>query len=175
MEKAISFIQERNPDLVFLDIQMPGVDGFGVLASLPPNNVPAVIFVTALDQYAQRAFEVQALDYLMKPFDRARFRRALDRARAQIRQQAVVALDNRISKLLDNLQNTPKQMDRVVIKSAGRIMFLRSDEIDWVEASDNYARLHVGPDSSSAGKEPWARLRHGSIQKFLTYSPSDYS
>jgi two-component system LytT family response regulator len=145
-EKAISFIQERNPDLVFLDIQMPGVDGFGVLESLPPNSVPAVIFVTALDQFALRAFEVQALDYLMKPFDRARFRRALDRARVQIRQQAVVALDHRISTLLDNLQNTPRHMDRVVIKSAGRIMFLRSDEIDWVEASDNYVRLHVGSD-----------------------------
>ena len=106
-----------------------------------------MIFVTALDQYALRAFEVQALDYLMKPFDRARFRRALDRARAQIRQQAVVALDNRISTLLETLHHTRGHMDRVVIKSAGRIMFLRSDEIDWVEASDNYVRLHVGADA----------------------------
>ena len=146
-EKAISFIQERNPDLVFLDIQMPGVDGFGVLQSLPPNSVPAVIFVTAFDQYALRAFEVQALDYLLKPFDRTRFRKALDRARAQIRHQAGSVLDPRLSKLLENLENKPRQMERVVIKSAGRIMFLRTDEIDWIEAADNYVRLHVGTES----------------------------
>ena len=73
-QQAISVIQERNPDLVFLDIQMPGVDGFGVLESLPPRSTPAVIFVTAFDQYALRAFDVHALDYLLKPFDRARFR-----------------------------------------------------------------------------------------------------
>jgi two-component system LytT family response regulator len=146
-QKAINLIQERNPDLLFLDIQMPGVDGFGVLESLPPKNAPAVIFVTAFDQYALRAFDVHALDYLLKPFDRARFRRALDRARAQIRHQAGAVLDHRISTLLDNLGNKPKHMDRVVIKSAGRIMFLRTDEIDWIEAADNYVRLHVGVES----------------------------
>jgi two-component system LytT family response regulator len=146
-QKAINLIQERNPDLLFLDIQMPGVDGFGVLESLPPKNAPAVIFVTAFDQYALRAFDVHALDYLLKPFDRARFRRALDRARAQIRHQAGAVLDHRISTLLDNLGNKPKHMDRVVIKSAGRIMFLRTDEIDWIEAADNYVRLHVGMES----------------------------
>ena len=146
-QQAISVIQERNPDLVFLDIQMPGVDGFGVLESLPPRSTPAVIFVTAFDHYALRAFDVHALDYLLKPFDRARFRRALDRARVQIRHQAGAALDSRLSTLLDSLGNRPKQMDRVVIKSAGRIMFLRTDEIDWIEAADNYVRLHVGSES----------------------------
>ncbi len=146
-EKAIGFIKERNPDLVFLDIQMPGVDGFGVLESLAPQNVPAVIFVTAFDQYALRAFEVHALDYLLKPFDRARFRKALDRARVQIRHQSGATLDHRLTTLLDSLGNKPRQMDRVVIKSAGRIMFLRTDEIDWIEAADNYVRLHIGPES----------------------------
>jgi len=146
-QQAINVIQERNPDLVFLDIQMPGVDGFGVLESLPPRSMPAVIFVTAFDHYALRAFDVHALDYLLKPFDRARFRRALDRARVQIRQQAGATLDHRLSTLLDSLGNRPKQMDRVVIKSAGRIMFLRTDEIDWIEAADNYVRLHVGSES----------------------------
>src|SRR5713226_233572 len=122
-QQAINVIQERNPDLVFLDIQMPGVDGFGVLESVGPRNTPAVIFVTAFDQYALRAFDVHALDYLLKPFDRTRFRRALDRARAQIRHQAGPALDQHLSTLLANLANRPKHMDRVVIKSAGRIMF----------------------------------------------------
>jgi two-component system, LytTR family, response regulator len=146
-QKAVSFIQERNPDLVFLDIQMPGIDGFGVLESLPPTAAPAVIFVTAFDQYALRAFEVNALDYLLKPFDRNRFKRALDRARAQIRHDSESNLDHRLSTLLDNLGNKPRHMDRVVIKSAGRIMFLRTDEIDWIEAADNYVRLHVGAES----------------------------
>lgn len=146
-QQAISAIQDRNPDLVFLDIQMPGVDGFGVLESLGPRSAPAVIFVTAFDQYALRAFDVHALDYLLKPFDRTRFRKALDRARAQIRRQAVPALDQHISTLLANLASRPKHMDRVVIKSAGRIMFLRTDEIDWVEAADNYVRLHVGAEA----------------------------
>jgi two-component system LytT family response regulator len=146
--EAVGFIQERNPDLVFLDVQMPGLDGFGVLESLPPNSAPAVIFVTAFDQYAMRAFEVRALDYLLKPIDRARFRKALDRARAQIRQEdATTTLDHRLTTLLDNLDHKPRQRDRLLVKSAGRIMFLRSEEIDWVEAADNYVRLHVGPDS----------------------------
>jgi len=146
-QKAIDVIQQRNPDLVFLDVQMPGLDGFGLLDSLPPKSVPAVIFVTAFDQYALRAFEVRALDYLLKPFDRARFRQALDRARAQIRQQGGTTLDPRLSHLLENLNSKPKQTDRVVIKSAGRIMFLRTDEIDWVEAADNYVRVHAGAES----------------------------
>ncbi|HUJ21699.1 MAG TPA: LytTR family DNA-binding domain-containing protein [Bryobacteraceae bacterium] len=144
-QQAIDFIQERNPDLVFLDVQMPGMDGFSVVESLPPQTKPAVIFVTAFDQYALRAFDVHALDYLMKPFDRARFRKALDRARNQMRQRSPVVLDEQITKLLDSLQ--PKPPERLVIKSAGRIMFLRKDEIDWIEAADNYVRLHVGTDS----------------------------
>ena len=145
--KAVEFIQQRNPDLVFLGVQMPGLDGFGVLESLPPRNVPEVIFVTALDQYALRAFEVRALDYLLKPFDRARFRQALDRARSQIRQHGGQMLDPRLRQLLENLESRPKQTDRVVIKSAGRIMLLRTDDIDWVEAADNYVRVHVGAES----------------------------
>jgi two-component system LytT family response regulator len=146
-QEAVGFIRERNPDLVFLDVQMPGMDGFGVLESLSPKNAPAVIFVTAFDQYALRAFEVRALDYLLKPFDRARFRKALDRARALIRQEGAATLDHRLTTLLDHLGDKPKQRERLVVKSAGRIMFLRTDEIDWIEAADNYVRLHVGPDS----------------------------
>jgi two-component system, LytTR family, response regulator len=145
-QKAISFIQERNPDLVFMDVQMAGTDGFDVLQALPPKNTPAVIFVTAFDQHALRAFEVNALDYLLKPFDRARFQKAVERARVQLRQQSGAVLDHRLTQLLDTLGNRPRAADRVVIKSAGRIMFLRTDEIDWIEAADNYVRLHVGAE-----------------------------
>lgn len=146
--EAVGFIQERSPDLLFLDVQMPGLDGFGMLESLPREHAPAVIFVTALDQYALRAFEFRALDYLLKPVGRARFRQALDRARAEIRrEEAAPILDPRLTMLLDQLGRRPKQKERLVVKSAGRIMFVRSDEIDWVEAADNYVRLHVGPDT----------------------------
>lgn len=145
--KAVECIQQRNPDLVFLDVQMPGLDGFGVLESLPPKNVPEVIFVTAFDQHALRAFEVRALDYLLKPFGRPRFRQALDRARTQIRQQGVAGPDPRLNQLIESLGSKPKQTDRVVIKSAGRIILLRTDEIDWLEAADNYVRVHVGAES----------------------------
>ena len=144
---AIAVIRQRAPDLVFLDVQMSEMDGFGVLESVGGSRMPAVIFVTAFDQYALRAFDVHALDYLLKPFDRARFRRALDRARAQLRQQAGTTLDRRLSALIESLGSRPKNLDRVVIKSAGRIMFLRTDEIDWIEAADNYVRLHVGQES----------------------------
>src|SRR5437870_899526 len=146
-QEAISAIQQRSPDLVFLDVQMSEMDGFSLLESARVQRMPAVIFVTAFDQYALRAFEVHALDYLLKPFDRARFRKALDRARAQLHQQSGAALDHRLSALLESIGNKPKHMDRVVIKSAGRIMFLRTDEIDWIEAADNYVRLHVGTES----------------------------
>ncbi len=145
--QAVDFIQQRTPDLVFLDVQMPGLDGFGLLDSLPAKNVPAVIFVTAFDQYALRAFEVRALDYLLKPFDSSRFRQAVDRARAQIRQTGGAALDSRLNHLIANLGVRPKPSERVVIKSAGRIMFLRTDEIDWLEAADNYVRVHAGAES----------------------------
>ena len=158
-QQAIDFIQERNPDLVFLDVQMPGMDGFSVVESLPPQTKPAVIFVTAFDQYALRAFDVHALDYLMKPFDRARFRKALDRARNQMRQRSPVVLDEQITKLLDSLQ--PKPPERLVIKSAGRIMFLRKDEIDWIEAASNYVKLY------SCGKGYLVRHTIGDLERKL--------
>lgn len=145
--QAADFIQQRCPDLVFLDVHMPGLDGFGVLESLPPRSVPEVIFVAAIEEQAQRAFDVRALDYLLKPFDRARFRQALDRARRQIRLPSAPEVDSHVGQILDALHNRPKQNDRVVVKSAGRIMLLRTSEIDWVEAADNYVRLHVGSET----------------------------
>ena len=146
--KAISFIKERRPDLVFLDMHMPGLaDGFGVLESIPPNQMPAVIFLTAYDQPVQRAFEVHGLDCLLKPFDRPRFQQVLNRARSQIRPERGAAPDRPLSTLLEKLNSKPKRVERIVVKSAGRIMFLRTDEIDWIEAADNYVRLHVGAEA----------------------------
>ena len=125
---APALIRNTKPDLVFLDVQMPECDGFDVLELLGKDVPPAVVFVTAYDQYALRAFEAGALDYLLKPFDNARFDLALDRAKQKI-------------KLGKDL---PRKLERFAIKSAGRVSFLRPSEIDWIEAADYYACLHVG-------------------------------
>jgi two-component system LytT family response regulator len=145
--EAVSSIQEQSPDLVFLDVQMPELDGFGVLEAIGTWHMPAVIFVTAYDQYALKAFEVHALDYLLKPFDRERFLKALQHARDQIKRKSIDDVSNRLRALLDDIKGTQKHIERLVIKSAGRIYFLNVEEIDWMEAAGNYVRLHVGRDS----------------------------
>jgi two-component system, LytTR family, response regulator len=140
------------PDLLFLDVQMPVLDGFAVLEALGPEQLPAVIFVTAYDSYAIRAFEVNALDYLLKPFDRDRFRKALQRARSQISKESSPYTGEQLGALLEEAQpeRSPTAgrhtLERLVIKSSGRVFFLRTEEIDWIEAAGNYLRLHVGND-----------------------------
>jgi two-component system, LytTR family, response regulator len=141
---AVRVITELAPDLVFLDVQMPELDGFGVLEAINLEHLPSVIFVTAYDKYALRAFEVHALDYLLKPFDTERFTKALERARTQIERRSISDLSHRLQSLLDDLKTNQKYAERLVIKSAGRIFFLGVEEIDWVEAADNYVRLHSG-------------------------------
>lgn len=126
--EAVTEICSKKPDLVFLDVQMPECDGFDVLEMLGGNLPLAVVFVTAHDQYALRAFDAGALDYLLKPFDNARFERALERAKEKIVRG----------------KNQPQKIERVVVKSAGRVCFLKTSEIDWIEAADYYACLHVG-------------------------------
>jgi two-component system, LytTR family, response regulator len=144
---AISTIEEERPDLVFLDVQMPELDGFGVLGALKGGPPPAVIFVTAYDRYALRAFEVHALDYLLKPFDRERFARALERARNQLRRERKGEFDERLLALLEEIKTEPQHLERLVIKSQGRVFFLKAEEIDWIEAASNYVRLHAGRES----------------------------
>ncbi|HEX8651733.1 MAG TPA: LytTR family DNA-binding domain-containing protein [Pyrinomonadaceae bacterium] len=144
---AVEAIFELKPDLVFLDVQMPEVDGFGVLEALSGAPLPAVIFVTAYDQYALRAFDVHALDYLLKPFDRERFQRALERARTQLQGERSGEIDRRLLALLKEIKTEPKALERLVIKSAGRVFFLKAEEIDWIEAAGNYVRLHTGSES----------------------------
>lgn len=144
---ALEQIADQQPDLVFLDVQMPELDGFGVLAELPADARPAVIFVTAHDQFALKAFEVHALDYLLKPFDRERLQKALNRARQQMAAPAGSAeLQQQLSALLAGI-NRPAPAaapDRLAVKSSGRIIFVNTGEIDWVEAADNYVKLHAG-------------------------------
>ena len=144
---AVKKIRSDRPDLVFLDIQMPVKNGFEVIGSLRPDEAPAVIFVTAYDEYALRAFDVHALDYLLKPFKRERLERAVARARGQIALKHKGELDQRLSSLIADIKQDRKYLDRLVVRSAGRIFFLRTDEIDWIEAAGNYVKLHVGRES----------------------------
>ena len=126
--EALTAILGLRPDLVFLDVQMPECDGFDVIEQLGGDVPRAVVFVTAYDQYALRAFEVGALDYLLKPFDDARFALALERARERLRQGGTA----------------PPRLRQLAVKSAGQVLFLKGEDIDWIGADDYYARLHVG-------------------------------
>lgn len=145
--EALDAIRTRAPDLVFLDVQMPGLDGFDVLQAVGPDAMPGVIFVTAYDQHALRAFDVHALDYLLKPIDDDRFYRALGRVYAHYTQRRDSALGRRLSALLADVRpaEAERPAQRFVIKTGGRIFFVMADEIDWVEAAGDYVGLHVGP------------------------------
>lgn len=142
---ALASIRALAPDLVFLDVQMPELDGFAVLEQLAGTTLPLIIFVTAYDQYALRAFEVSALDYLLKPFSDERFRKALAQAKQQLAQQDASAIGQKLLALLEAREvETPRYLTRLMVKTTGRVLFLRVAELDWIEAYDNYVRLHVG-------------------------------
>jgi two-component system, LytTR family, response regulator len=145
--EAIEAITRLKPDLVFLDVQMPGATGFDVIGAVGPSRMPLVVFVTAFDRYALRAFDVHALDYLLKPFDRERFRDTLVRARQQLERRPNDDLERRLLALVQDLTPAAQRPERFVIKSGGRVFFVRADEIDWVEAAGNYVKLHVGTDA----------------------------
>lgn len=132
-EDALARIRSVRPDLVFMDVQMPGLDGLAALRRLPPAERPLSILLTAYDQFALGAFEIQALDYLLKPVDDERFREALDRARAALRLRATGEAVR------------PAYARRFTVRTGQRIAVIDADEIDWIEASDDYAGLHVGP------------------------------
>jgi two-component system LytT family response regulator len=145
--EAISAIESLSPDLLFLDVQMPELDGFDVLKAVGAEKIPAVIFVTAYDQFALRAFEVHALDYLLKPFDRERVRKALERAKAQLKHQEAGILDERLQALLKDIRTESRYLKRLAVKTTGRTIFLLTDEIDWIESAGNYLKLHTGRDA----------------------------
>lgn len=145
--EAIEAIRKQSPDLLFLDVEMPGIDGFGVLEALQPDQLPTTIFVTAYDQYAVRAFEVFALDYLLKPFDQERFDKALERAKGHLCSVRDDLLSQRILDALEEIRTKPVHLERLVIKMNGHVFFVKADEIDWLEAEGNYVRLHTGKES----------------------------
>ncbi|MCI0642414.1 MAG: LytTR family DNA-binding domain-containing protein [Gemmataceae bacterium] len=140
--QAAAQVRRLKPDLMFLDVQMPVLDGFGVLEELQGETLPVVVFVTAHDRFALKAFEVHALDYLLKPFDRERFAAALNHAKAQIRNGQNADMEKRLLAMLAG--RGEKSAQRLVVKSAGRVYFVRVADIDWIEAAGNYVRLHVG-------------------------------
>ena len=143
--EAIAFIREEKPDLVLLDVQMPRTDGFAVVHAIGAERMPPLIFVTAHDQYAIRAFEIAAIDYLLKPVTEERFALAFNRAIRRV--QAVPHEDatKQVLAMLDAVANPPRQIERFAIRSGERTLFLPVDEVDWIEAFQNYVRLHAGP------------------------------
>ncbi len=143
-EEAIEQIRRAAPDLVFLDLQMPGTDGFGVIEAIGVDRMPATVFVTAYDEYAVRAFEVQALDYLLKPFGRQRFQAALDRARKHLSREKQGEMADRLAALLRTGRQPPAGPERLLVKAGGRVSFVDLEQIDWVEAEGNYVRLYAG-------------------------------
>lgn len=146
-QDAIDALDASPPDLLFLDIQMPEIDGFDVLQAVGVDRVPVVIFVTAYDQFALRAFEANALDYLLKPFDDERFGAAVQRARDRVRQQQEGELERRLQALLESVRGARGYVQRLVVPSGHRNIFVRTEHIDWIEAERNYVRLHVGGTS----------------------------
>jgi two-component system, LytTR family, response regulator len=164
--EAVRKIRTLQPDLLLLDIQMPGLDGFGVVEAIGAAQMPATIFVTAYDRYALKAFEVSALDYLLKPYSDERFERSLARVLSFVRASRREELSHRILSLLGQIQpnqpqNTGAPLDRLMIKDGGRVLFLRVEEIDWIEAAGVYVQVHA------AGKTWLHRISLGELEARL--------
>jgi two-component system LytT family response regulator len=143
---AVLTIQKESPELIFLDVQMPELDGFGVAEAIGPEARPVIVFVTAHDKFALRAFEVHAVDYLLKPFDRERFQSALCRALEQVKHRDNNRLIERQAALIAELKS-PRTDDRLAVKSGPHVVWVKLDEVDWIGSADNYAELHVGAKS----------------------------
>src|SRR5260370_5679475 len=141
---AVTQIRKQDPDVVFLDVQMPEMDGFSVLEAVGLERLPEIVFTTAYEQYAIRAFELHALDYLLKPFDQARFRDAMRHAKERLHYRQLDDGRLQISALLENVKRRSKYLDRLIVKAGGRIRFVKTDDISWIEADDKYVHLHIG-------------------------------
>lgn len=187
--EAVEEIRRLRPDVVFLDVQMPERDGFEVLEALDPDELPVVVFVTAYDEYALRAFEVHALDYLLKPFDDERFERALGRAKDELERRDNARFARRLEALLEERRGSeeawtarsagadgrsPEAPDRIMVRSSGRIQFVSVGEVDWVEAAGDYVRLHAGERShllretmknleARLDSEAWVRVHRSTL------------
>jgi len=156
-EEAIAKTLSLNPDLIFLDIQIPKIDGFGVLKQIENEKQPAIIFVTAYDEYAIRAFEVNACDYLLKPYNQERFDQALERGIQQIRRQNTSSINEQLREFLSENKTSEKFIERFIIKKRGRVFFLKSEEILWIEAEGNYVFMHT-PREKHLFREAISRL-----------------
>jgi two-component system, LytTR family, response regulator len=168
--EAVECIRRDSPDLVFLDVQMPGKSGFDVIESIGAHSFPYVIFLTAHDKYATRAFDVRALDYLLKPIDDERFHIALSRARDSLSRDREHDLSNRLSRLVNDIRTASRPSPptasggdhRIMVRSGGRVMFVKVEEIDWVEAAGDYVSIH-------SGKKSWLlRETISALEKRLT-------
>jgi two-component system, LytTR family, response regulator len=146
-QTAVETILRDKPDLVLLDVQMPELDGFAVVEAIGPDKMPPVIFITAHEKFALKAFEIHAIDYLLKPYDRERFQTALKRAKDQLARNQSGDLSSRMTALLGELKTQPKASNRLVVKTEGRVLLLKTEDVDWVEAADNYVLLHCGTDN----------------------------
>ncbi|MEO8504391.1 MAG: LytTR family DNA-binding domain-containing protein [Acidobacteriota bacterium] len=142
-QAAVEAIETLHPDLVFLDVRMPGVDGFGVLEAVGGERFPGVVFVTAYDEYAVRAFDVHAVDYLLKPVSRERFSRAVDR----VRSHGADGLSEKLVALLGDLRREERYLERLLIRSGGRIVLVKVEDIDWIDGAGNYLKVHVGREA----------------------------
>ena len=140
--EAAAAIRESRPDLVFLDVQMPDMDGFHVVEEVGPERMPAVVFVTAHDQYAIRAFEINALDYLLKPVTADRFHQSLERAKARL--SGGEDMGRRMVSLLEAMANPSPYAKRLAVRSGTRTLFVPVDDVEWIQAAENYVELHCG-------------------------------
>jgi two-component system LytT family response regulator len=138
-KEAVASIQRDKPDVVFLDVRMPVLDGFGVVEKIGVENMPLTIFVTAYDQFAIKAFESHALDYVLKPFDEDRFRKTIERMKRQLQMGSYADLETRLRSVLNVAK--PKYQDRLPVRSGGRIVFLQTSDIRWIEAAGNYLKF----------------------------------
>jgi len=172
--QAVESIQKQQPDLVFLDVQMPRLTGFDVCEMLTATGtfMPLIVFVTAYDQYAVKAFEVHAVDYLLKPFDRDRFQKSLDHAREQLHRAQGAPAEQRLAALLEDLRPGFKHPDRLVFKEDGRVVFVRAETIDWLEADGNYVKVHAGSESHYVRETLAALESQLPSEKFMRISRS---
>lgn len=163
-QSAVNAIGTLQPDLIFLDVQMPAMNGFEVLEATSREHTPAVIFVTAYDRYAVQAFESNAVDYLLKPFKRERFADALQRAKGRLTHGSPVPYADALARLVRQYQS---EQQRLIVKSEGRVVFLRLDEIEWIEAAGNYVRVHAGGEAYAVREKISAMEEKLSPQRFL--------
>lgn len=142
--EAVEILRRAKPDLVFLDVQMPEMDGFGVIQAIGAESMPAVVFVTAHDVYAIQAFEINAVDYLLKPVTRERFGKSLARAKDHLRARPAGEASRQILSLLETIAAPTRTVKRLAVRTAGKTVFVEVEDIDWFEAAENYVQLHAG-------------------------------